>query len=67
MDTIILSLSLVLLVPTLSWAESNDLEEAKELHARARQLYVSGKYAEAIPLADKVVTITKSVRGGKSS
>ena len=47
----------------LQLAQSAELQEAEKLNQRVVELYQQGKYAEAIPLAEKVLAIREKVLG----
>ena len=49
--------------PTQSNQQSPELQEAEKLNQQVEQLYQQGKYAEAIPLAEKALAIQEKVLG----
>ncbi|MBD2355712.1 tetratricopeptide repeat protein [Tolypothrix sp. FACHB-123] len=49
--------------PPLSAQQSAELAEAERLSQQVMQLYQQGKYSEAIPLAEKALTIREKVLG----
>jgi tetratricopeptide (TPR) repeat protein len=49
--------------PPESAAQSNELEEAKRLMQESLRLYGEGKYAEAIPIAERALAIREKVLG----
>ncbi|MEA5517358.1 tetratricopeptide repeat protein [Limnoraphis robusta] len=48
---------------TTSSQQSPELEEARQLHQQAYQLYEQGKYNEAIPLAERLLEIGQRLLG----
>ena len=57
-----LFISTFLLVPP-SFSATASLEEAKRLDTQVIRLYRSGKYAEAVPLAQRILAIRKKALG----
>ncbi|NJO61976.1 MAG: tetratricopeptide repeat protein, partial [Richelia sp. RM2_1_2] len=49
--------------PTQSNQQSPELQEAERLNQQVVKLYQEGKYAEAIPLAEKALAIREKVLG----
>jgi CHAT domain-containing protein/Tfp pilus assembly protein PilF len=49
--------------PTPSTEQLDELEEAKRLFQQVGQLYQQGKYAEAIPLAERIIAIFEKALG----
>ncbi|BAY65055.1 peptidase-like protein [Calothrix brevissima NIES-22] len=49
--------------PPLSAQQSAELAEAERLNQQVEQLYQQGKYSEAIPLAERALTIREQVLG----
>ena len=47
----------------LSYSQENDLQKATSLNQQLIQLYRQGRYSEAIPVAEKVLTIREKVLG----
>ena len=62
---IVLILGVTLLVGTPGWPDENSLQKAEELNQEVRRLYNQGRYAEAIPLAEKNLLIREQVLGAK--
>jgi len=54
---IVLILGVALLMGTLGWATDFSIQEAKELNQEVIRLRKQGQYAEAIPLAEKILTL----------
>jgi len=52
-----LILGVALLVETPVWSGENSLQKAKELNQEVMRLYQQSQYAEAIPAAERVLTI----------
>jgi len=50
-------LALLLAFPHECLSQQQDLQEAEALHWQATQLYNQGRYAQAIPLAERVLAI----------
>ncbi|WP_413166242.1 tetratricopeptide repeat protein [Capilliphycus salinus ALCB114379] len=50
-------------LPSQPIQQSDELEEAKQLHQQVIQLYEQGKYNEAIPLAERVLEIRETILG----
>jgi hypothetical protein len=44
-------------------AQLTDVQEAKQINNQVRQLYRQGRYAEAVPLAHKVLSIQEKALG----
>jgi len=51
--------------PAQSTQQSAELQEAERLNQRVVELYQQGKYAEAIPLAEKALAIREKVLGAE--
>ncbi len=51
--------------PPVSTSESAELAEAKKLNQQIIQLYGQGKYAAAIPLAERALAIRKKILGNE--
>ena len=60
---VILILVVAHLAGTSGWAEENSLQKAIELNQEATRLGQQGRYAEAIPLAERILVIREKVLG----
>ena len=56
-------LGVALLMGTLAWAEEDSLQKANELKQELTRLYQQGRYAEAIPAAERVLAICEKHLG----
>jgi tetratricopeptide (TPR) repeat protein len=60
---------LLILLPALSaypealYSQENEIEKADALNEKAEQLYKQGRYADALPLAQRVMEIREKVLG----
>ncbi|OHE17304.1 MAG: hypothetical protein A2X96_01750 [Syntrophobacterales bacterium GWC2_56_13] len=62
---IISILALALLAGATAWSDEYSLQNAKELNEEVMRLYQQGRYAEAIPYAEKVLTIYEKALGSE--
>ncbi|MDO8724034.1 MAG: tetratricopeptide repeat protein [Syntrophales bacterium] len=60
---IISILVVVLLAGATAWSDEYTLQKAKELNQEVMRLYQQGRYAEAIPYAEKALTIREKALG----
>jgi len=60
---IVLILGMALLAGTTGWADDDSLQKAKELNQEVKRLSQQGKYAEAIPYAEKELVIREKALG----
>ena len=58
-----ISILFLISIPQVSHPQQSDLENAKILHQEGIKLYQQGRYREAIPIAEKVLTISEKVLG----
>ena len=56
-------LSVTLLGSAPAWSNENSLQTAIELNQEVIRLYQQGKYAEAIPIAERIRAIREKVLG----
>jgi CHAT domain-containing protein/Flp pilus assembly protein TadD len=56
-------LGLALLVGTPAWSDEDSPQKAKELNQEVEQLYQQGRYAEAIPVAERALAIDEKYLG----
>jgi CHAT domain-containing protein/Tfp pilus assembly protein PilF len=54
---------LALLVPSTAGAQKGGLAEAQRLHGQVLQYYATGRYQQAIPLAQRALAITEKALG----
>jgi tetratricopeptide (TPR) repeat protein len=50
-------------IPRISYTQEGNLEKAKVLNQKVIELYQQGRYAEAIPVAEKVLAIVEKALG----
>ena len=60
---IVLIMGVTVLAGTPGWADDDPLQKAKELNQEIIKLYKQGRYAEAIPYAEKVLVIKEKSLG----
>ena len=60
-----IALLLALLFLVNAFAQQKTVEDADPLNKQARQLYVEGRYPEAIPLAQRALAITEEATGSE--
>ena len=60
---IVLIMGVALLVGTPAWSNEDSLQKAIELNQEVMRLYQQGRYAEAIPHAEKALTIYEKALG----
>ena len=60
---VLLGAAIYVLVTCPSFGQSGSLDEAKALNQEVIKLYQQGRYKEAIPIAEKVLTISEKVLG----
>jgi CHAT domain-containing protein len=60
---LLISILFLISIPQISYPQQRDLENAKILNQEVRKLYQQGRYREAIPIAEKVLTIKEKVLG----
>ncbi|MDO8721860.1 MAG: CHAT domain-containing protein [Syntrophales bacterium] len=60
-------LSVALLVGVPAWSSEDGLQKARELDQEFNRLYQQGRYAEAIPIAERIRAIREKVLGPEHS
>jgi type II secretory pathway pseudopilin PulG len=60
---LIISILFLISIPQISYPQQTDLENAKILNQEVINLFQQGRYGEAIPIAEKVLTISEKVLG----
>jgi CHAT domain-containing protein len=60
---VLFALGLLIFVSSHSLAKGDNLNQQKALFAQISKLYAQGKYQEAIPLAEKLIALTKRAKG----
>jgi len=60
---VVLFLGVTLLASTPAWSNEDSLQKATELNQEVIQLYQQGRYAEAIPYAERALALREKVLG----